>query len=83
MQENKSNRISSRNDHARDLYLRFPLHILLAILGDIADCFSANRTVVAGIVTGQPGRKGSMAGSDETRLDWDHFFRETLIMAAF
>ena len=50
---------------------------------DIADCFSANRTVVAGIVTGQPGRKGSMAGSDETRLDWDHFFRETLIMAAF
>jgi hypothetical protein len=56
---------------------------LLAILGDIADCFSANRTVVAGIVTGQPGRKGSMAGSDETRLDWDHFFRETLIMAAF
>ena len=64
-------------------YLRFPLHILLAILGDIADCFSANRTVVAGIVTGQPGRKGSMAGSDETRLDRDHFFRETLIMAAF
>jgi hypothetical protein len=56
---------------------------LLAILGDIADCFSANRTVVAGIVTGQPGRKGSMAGSDETRLDRDHFFRETLIMAAF
>ena len=65
--------ISARNDHARDLYFGFPLHILLAILCDIADCFSANSTVVAGIVNGQPSRNYSMAGSDETRLDRHRF----------
>ena len=65
--------ISARNDHVRDLYFGFPLHILLAILCDIADCFSANSTVVAGIVNGQPSRNYSMAGSDETRLDRHRF----------
>ena len=65
--------ISARNDDARDIHLSFPLHLLLAILGDIADCLSSNSTVVAGIVNGQKSRKHTIAGTVEIRLKRHRF----------
>ena len=45
--------ISARNDDARDIHLGLPLYTELTIVGDIADCFSANCTVVAVVMIGR------------------------------